>query len=245
VGASNPYQSPRKTDPIHATLSGGTWSALQIDDGPTTTVGGVTYFPTAWFTSVSCADINDCVSDGKYFPVITFTSSGPLQGMEVGSPVTAAGNSALKARQLAAPGSGSVQPSNVPSGENSVSCNSPSTCLLVGVYTAGGGSYPSSTAGGPAPPSAPRNVTAKPSRHKVTVTWLAPLSNGGAQVTSYSFYEIVGSKTTSLGTLGSTHSTTAHAFTGLKTGVRYGFYLKANNAGGRGPSSSTVYAKAR
>lgn len=87
----------------------------------------------------------------------------------------------------------------------------------------------------PAVPSAPRNLVAKPSDSRVTLTWSAPYSPGGAPVTAY---DVAG--TSSRGTVSRTvgASTLSTTFSSLANGVTYTFTVRARNEGGAGPAAT-------
>jgi hypothetical protein len=81
-------------------------------------------------------------------------------------------------------------------------------------------------------PGSPTNVTASPGNASATVSWTAPLSNGGSTVTSYTVAASPGSQTT---TVSGTKLSAVVA--GLTNGTSYTFTVSATNAIGTGPSS--------
>ena len=93
-------------------------------------------------------------------------------------------------------------------------------------------------------PGRPRSVTATTNPTKgVTLTWIAPLSNGGSAVTGYRIYR----STTSNGQtfLIAVGNVLQYVDTATVAGVRYYYKLTAVNAVGEGPLSSQTSAIAR
>ena len=80
-------------------------------------------------------------------------------------------------------------------------------------------------------PSAPRNVAGTSSASSVVVSWLAPTSNGGGDITSYTV-------TSSPGLFTCTTAATSCTVTGLSNGTSYTFTVVATNKAGSGPSPS-------
>jgi titin len=88
-------------------------------------------------------------------------------------------------------------------------------------------------------PSAPQNVTATIADSAITVSWLAPASNGGSVVTSY----VV--ETTTDGTswtTGAATTSTVATVSGLVNGLSYGVRVRAINIVGSGTTSSVISA---
>ncbi|MFM8625326.1 MAG: S8 family serine peptidase [Actinomycetota bacterium] len=84
--------------------------------------------------------------------------------------------------------------------------------------------------GEPTAPSAPRNVSGTSGDSSVTVSWVAPESNGGASITAYKVTASPGASTCE-------SATTMCVVTGLTNGVAYTFTVTATNSAGTGPSS--------
>src|SRR5262249_19134769 len=82
-----------------------------------------------------------------------------------------------------------------------------------------------------APPSAPVGATAVAGDKQATVTFQAPASDGGTEITSYTV-------TSSPGGLTATGSNSPIVVAGLTNGSTYTFTITAANAAGTGPSSS-------
>lgn len=100
------------------------------------------------------------------------------------------------------------------------------------------------TAGGtvtPTTPSAPQGLTATPGPGKVTLTWSAPASNGGAVITGYKIYRSAGGgAATQIGTTGS--GTLTYQDTTGTAGTTYSYYAVAVNSVGSGAVSSSQSA---
>jgi Fibronectin type III domain/Protein of unknown function (DUF3616) len=89
-------------------------------------------------------------------------------------------------------------------------------------------------------PGAPTEVKGTAGNSKVSLTWTAPSSNGGSQVTGY---KIVPFKNGVEGTAINTGSTaTSFTVESLTNGTPYTFTVAALNAGGAGPASSASAA---
>ncbi|MBO1769477.1 cell wall-binding repeat-containing protein [Agrococcus sp. TF02-05] len=81
-------------------------------------------------------------------------------------------------------------------------------------------------------PGTPTGVAASPGFGEATVTWVAPASNGGAAIDSYTITTIPGGATVTVPAL----QTTA-TVGGLSTGTPYRFTVTAHNAAGSSPAS--------
>jgi alpha-tubulin suppressor-like RCC1 family protein len=82
-------------------------------------------------------------------------------------------------------------------------------------------------------PDAPTDVSATPGDGRATVTWSAPASDGGSQITAYTVTASSGGQSATVD--GSTFSAEV---TGLSNGTAYTFTVFATNAVGDGPESS-------
>ena len=93
-------------------------------------------------------------------------------------------------------------------------------------------------------PTVPRSVVAAQNATKgVTLTWVAPSSNGGAAIAGYRLYR--GTTTGSQPFLLAIGNVTSYVDSATTAGVRYYYRLSAVNAAGEGPLSSRVNAIAR
>jgi hypothetical protein len=95
------------------------------------------------------------------------------------------------------------------------------------------------------PPSAPRNLAVAPFRpHGLRLTWLAPLTDGGSDVTAYQIWRgtAPGAETLYV-TVGTVTSYTDAGATNKK--VRYYYVVRAVNTVGAGPPSNEVNALGR
>ena len=86
-------------------------------------------------------------------------------------------------------------------------------------------------------PGAPTGVTATPGNLAAVVKWVAPASNGGSAVTSYTVTSSVGARTCT-----ATAPALTCTVTGLTKGTSYTFTVKATNAAGAGPASAASAA---
>src|SRR5437870_804332 len=95
---------------------------------------------------------------------------------------------------------------------------------------------PNQTPPPPSPPSAPTNLVATAGNAQVGLTWQAPASNGGSQITNYRSYRGTSSNgETMLATIGNVLTYTDTAVT---NGVTYYYQVSAVNAAGEGPRSN-------
>ncbi|NJD29578.1 MAG: hypothetical protein FIA92_14970, partial [Chloroflexi bacterium] len=96
--------------------------------------------------------------------------------------------------------------------------------------------------GAPPPPSAPGAptlVSANPADGQVALSWIAPSSDGGSSITSYT------ATATPEGATCVTTGATACTITGLANGTAYSFSVVAANAAGLGPASNALEATPR
>jgi chitodextrinase len=84
-------------------------------------------------------------------------------------------------------------------------------------------------------PGAPNGLTASPGNGKVTLSWTAPKSTGGAAITSYNVYQG--------GKKAATVSGTGATVKNLANGTTYSFTVTAVNQAGEGPASGAASAK--
>src|SRR5439155_1623092 len=96
-------------------------------------------------------------------------------------------------------------------------------------------------AAGQTVPSAPRSLSAVPGDGLIGLTWLAPSSDGGSPITTYTFYRGTNSGNQSYSVQVGT--VTSYTDTALSNGQRYYYVVTAVNALGESPPSSEVSAK--
>jgi chitodextrinase len=84
-------------------------------------------------------------------------------------------------------------------------------------------------------PGAPNGLSASPGNGKVTLSWTAPKSTGGATITSYNVYQG--------GKKAATVSGTGATVNNLVNGTAYSFTVTAVNKAGEGPASGSASAK--
>jgi titin len=89
-------------------------------------------------------------------------------------------------------------------------------------------------------PSAPRSVTATAGTMKVTITWLAPASDGGSSLTAFKVYLQLAGGSQLRATLGPT--ALVYEDTNVTGGTAYTYYVVAVNAVGSSVASSTATA---
>jgi titin len=99
------------------------------------------------------------------------------------------------------------------------------------------GTGPESAASNPvvpaAPLGAPTNIVAATGDAAASISWLAPASDGGSAITSYTVTASPGGAT-----VNAVDSATSATMTGLTNGTAYTFTVKAINSAGTGPESS-------
>ena len=89
-------------------------------------------------------------------------------------------------------------------------------------------------------PSAVRSLTATPGQAQITLRWVAPATNGGLPITSYTIsYQAGGSTWKSINVT----PRSTYTFSGLSRGGTYSFRVAANNTKGRSAVTPIVTAK--
>ena len=90
-------------------------------------------------------------------------------------------------------------------------------------------------------PEAPIGLTAKPGNSQVTLSWAAPASNGGSQVSGYNVFEGTTAVLSGNAPVANVTGTTV-TLAGLTNGTTYYFWVTAVNGVGEGPPSNEVQA---
>jgi PKD repeat protein len=85
-------------------------------------------------------------------------------------------------------------------------------------------------------PGAPTSVVGTPGHTTASLTWTAPVSNGGAAITKYRVFPYIGA--TAQASRLTPSAATSFIVTGLTTGVHYTFKVSAVNAFGTGTRSA-------
>jgi fibronectin type III domain protein len=90
-------------------------------------------------------------------------------------------------------------------------------------------------------PSAPRSPVAQPGNGSITLTWVAPATNGGASISNY-----LVQRWTSAGWKNvASQPGLSYTSTGLSNGAKYSFRITAGNSAGYGSFSATASAVPR
>lgn len=90
-------------------------------------------------------------------------------------------------------------------------------------------------------PGAPAGLTATPGNGRVSLSWTAPASSGGAAISGYVIYQGTSPGTGSPRAAGPVKGT-SYTVTGLTNGTRYYFKVAAVNKAGQGKASGEVSA---
>jgi titin len=90
-------------------------------------------------------------------------------------------------------------------------------------------------------PTAPRSPAANPGNGTIKLTWIAPVSTGGAAVDKYAVQRSVNGQWTNV----AFPTTLSYTVGGLSNGSNYSFRILAHNAAGWGPASAAVNAVPR
>jgi titin len=113
------------------------------------------------------------------------------------------------------------------------------TVRIAAVIAAGNGPTVSTTGTPRTVPGAPTALSATPGNAKLTLTWTAPASNGGAAITDYIVnYSVNGGPPITFGD--GVKPTTGAVITGLVNGTTYTITVAAVNLAGTGPAVSST-----
>jgi titin len=93
-----------------------------------------------------------------------------------------------------------------------------------------------------APQTAPRTLSATPTNQTITLSWLAPLDNGGEPITSYLVSHRLNQNPPSWTVVETSDASTTYAISGLTNDVEYKFKVAAKNTIGTGPTTSELLA---
>jgi hypothetical protein len=146
------------------------------------------------------------------------------------------------------PSSSVAVPLTVPAGSTGAPALQPYGGALSGWLAGGAVVVPPTPGGGytisPAPttPPAPTGASAVAGSTVATVSWTAPVTDGGSPLTGYAVRVYSGTSTTPSRTLTTDPSATSLLVTGLTNGTSYRFDVAAVNAIGTGPASATTTA---
>ncbi len=172
------------------------------------------------------------------------------------APTAIAGNRSVVVTVAAGSGSGSPPTSYTvtanPGGQTCTVTGTAGSCTITGLTNgtsysftviatnpAGtSGASPASSAVTPVTvPGAPTGVAGSSGNTKVVVSWLAPVSNGGSTITTYTVTASPGGRTCGLSS-----GTLACTVTGLTNGTSYTFTVTATNQQGTSPASGVSNA---
>jgi hypothetical protein len=154
------------------------------------------------------------------------------------APSSDGGSAITRYTVIASPGGQIVTTNGARNADVTGLTNGTSYVLTVVATNAAGDGPPSAASNAVTPyvvtvPTAPLNVVATAGNASATVTWTAPISNGGSPITGYTVTSNVGGFSATVD--GSTLST---VITGLTNGTSYRFRVVATNAIGSGALSA-------
>lgn len=205
-------------------------------------------------------------NNGNYFVDVTFTTQDPSTAAAPAAPTNVtgtAGNASATVTWTAPANGGSpitgytVTPWSGTTAltPTTVSGSNPATTAVVGGLTNGtaytftvtatnakgtsSASAPSSAVTpAPSKPGAPSAVTATAGDDQATVTWTAPVSDGGSALTGYTVTPYAGGTAQTAVTVSGNPPATSTTITGLTNGTAYTFTVAAANSAGQGAASA-------
>lgn len=168
-------------------------------------------------------------------PVISTVTAGNTQATVTWSAVDANGSAITNYRVAASPGGAYTDTSGTSAVVTGLT-NGTAYTFTVTATNAAGDSVSAASSPAVTPnvvPNAPTAVSASAGKLNATVSWSAPVSNGGTAVLGYKIYRASDSS------LLATVSASPTTITDLSANVSYAFYVVAYNAAGDGAASST------
>lgn len=220
---------------------------VYVGDDPT---AGLTAATGRWFQVLSSppppappsAPLNVSAAAGNATALLTWTAPGnhqPVTSYTVHDSFASNGLPVADIQILAAAGS-----TVVPTSTNIAGLTNGVTYQFEVLATNNLGSSPFSlpsnsvTPQAPTVPGAPTNVSASAGDASATVSWVAPVSDGGSPITSYAVSSFTGGVPTGLAASVVGGGQNTAAVNGLTNGVAYTFSVHATNAVGDSPESA-------
>ncbi|HEY5202584.1 MAG TPA: fibronectin type III domain-containing protein [Acidothermaceae bacterium] len=237
-----PLDSTTPVDPVFSTTSGNTGTAnltqVFIGSAASATWTGTSYLDDLAVQPSSTSFVGVYVPPGATAPgAPTAVSAVPGDGQATVSwtPPTSNGGSGITGYTVtSSPGNFTI-PSTGTSGIMSGLTDGTAYTFTVTATNAVGTSVQSVASAPVTPatvPGAPTGVSGVPGDGQVTVSWVAPTSNGGSAITGYSVTSSPG------GFTGSSTGATSAVVGGLTNGTPYTFIVTATNAIGTGAAST-------
>jgi hypothetical protein len=237
-----PLDSTTPVDPAFSTTSGNTGTAnltqVLIGSAANATWTGTSSFDDQAVQPSSTAFIGVYVAPGSTAPgAPTGVSAVPGDGQATVSwtaPVSNGGAAITGYTVTSSPGNFTAPATGTSAVVTGLTDGTPYTFTVTATNSIG--TSPASVASAPVTPAtvpgAPTGVSAVPGDTQATVSWTAPVSNGGAAITSYSVTSSPG------GLTATTAGATSALVTGLTDNTPYTFTVTATNVIGTGPASA-------